>query len=60
MTLQGGLISESLSLWLTSLKMAAESVLGRYLASILGEVSQIEKLSEIKLSLVGGSFKIID
>ena len=56
MTLKGGLISESLSLWVSNLC----PVLGRYLASIFGEVCQIEKLSEIKLSLVGGSFEIID
>ena len=54
-----GLISESLSLWLTSLKVGAksfpwalsikrENVQGTDLASIFGDVGQSEKLSEIK------------
>jgi hypothetical protein len=56
---KGALISESLSLWLTSPKMDSKSLpralstqrengQGTILAFIFGEVGQSEKLSEIK------------
>ena len=45
---KGGLISESLSLWLKSHKKGAKNHYHEHLLGFLGDLSQSEKLSEIK------------